>query len=170
MADPLPPVPDLDPPPPPVPPPARIALPNGIPSAPPSTSRVERITDHLSALSVDLREWVELRIELAKAEVRETVDDVKGKAKRKGVTIGLVAVAALLALYGLGFVFGAISAGFAEWLGHEAWGDAVTALLIFVIAGILVWIAKRRLDQDSAIEAHARVDSPQAALPPATKS
>lgn len=131
---------------------------NGVTNAS-STSRLERIGDHAAALSADLREWVELRIELAKAEVREKVDDVKALAKRKGGTLGLVAVAALLALYGLGFVFGAISAGLASWLGHEAWGDAATAGLLFIMAGILVWIAKRRLDQDAAIEARARIEA-----------
>lgn len=131
-----------------------------IPARPPSSSsRLERIGDHAASLSKDLREWVELRIELTKAEVREKLDEITASAKRKGVTIGIAAGAALLALYGLGFVFGAISAGFASWLGHEAWGDAATAVLIFLIAGVLLWIAKRRLDADAAIEARARIEA-----------
>ncbi|MEO0559972.1 MAG: phage holin family protein [Bacteroidota bacterium] len=132
-----------------------------------SDSKAERIGDHLAALSLDLREWVELRIELAKTEVQEKVDDVTATAKRKGGTIGLVAVAALLALYMLGFVFGAISAAFELWLGREVWGDLATAGLILVMVLVLLGVAKRRQDQDAAIEANGRVEASKPALPPA---
>ncbi|GAB5535654.1 MAG: hypothetical protein Rubg2KO_19030 [Rubricoccaceae bacterium] len=159
MADSLPPVSDLD-----SPPPVRP-----VQTQPPTIpERAESIGDHLAALSLDLREWVELRIELAKTEVQEKVDDVTSKAKRKGVTIGLVAVAALLALYMLGFVFGAISAAFELWLGREVWGDLATAGLILLIVLFLLWVVKRRQDQDAAIEAKARVEVPSEPVPSPT--
>ena len=165
MAAPLPPSSDLD-----ASPTSPDSPPTNAPVPPPASgSRVERVGDHLAALSLDLREWVELRIELAKTEVREKVDDVTSTAKRKGVTICLVAVAVLLALYMLGFFFGAISAAFELWLGREVWGDLATAGLILLMVLLLLWIAKRRQDQDAAIEANARVEESNPVLPPASR-
>ena len=33
----------------------------------------------------------------------------------------------------------------------------LTAVLLFVVVGVLAWLGKRRLDEDKAIEARARV-------------
>ena len=156
-----------DPPPADPPPPAdrRAALPpaaggGGIPESrqlPPHRGKLARVGDHAAALSADLREWVELRIALVKAEIREKVEEVKASLKRKGIALGFLAAAGVLALYGLGFLLGALAWGLAA-LFESVWlGMLLTALLVFVVAGVLAWLGKRRLDEDRAIEAQARV-------------
>lgn len=157
-----------DPPPAAPPPPTRSgpALPaaaggnGGLPETrqlPPHRGKLARIGDHAAALSADLREWVELRIDLAKAEVQEKVDEIKATVRRKGIAIGFLAAAGVLALYGLGFLFGALAWGLGA-LFESVWlGMLVTALVIFLLAAVLAAVAKRRLDEDQAIEAQAKV-------------
>ncbi|MDT0632530.1 phage holin family protein [Rubrivirga sp. S365] len=152
-----------------VPPPSLGGAPRGVPPGggadvvpesrqlPPHQGKLARIGDHVSSLSTDLKEWVELRIDLAKAEVREAIDKLKASLKRKGIAIGYLAAAGVLALYGLGFLLGALAWGLAA-LFESVWlGMLVTALLLFVVVGVLAWIGKRKLDEDQAIEARARV-------------
>ena len=113
----------------------------------------------MSSLSTDLKEWVELRIDLVKAEVRETVETVKASLKRKGIAIAFLAAAGLLALYALGFLLGALAWGLAVVF-ESAWlGMLATSALLFVVVGVLAWLGKRKLDEDQAIEARARVSS-----------
>ena len=156
-------------PPPPAPP--RVAPPpplradgETIPEArqlPPHQGKLARIGGHVSSLSNDLKEWVELRIELVKAEVRETVEQVKASLKRKAIGIGFLVVAGVLALYALGFLFGALAWGLAALVGSAWLGMLLTALLLFVVVGVLAWLGKRKLDEDQAIEARARVSKIQ---------
>jgi len=140
--------------------------------APSSPKKVERIAEHIAALSLDLREWVELRIELAKTEVRETIDETKARVtaevKAKGtpiaITVGIGSVGVLFLLYGMGFLFGAMAQGVGELLGHEWLGSLLTASFLFVVAIALLLLARRRLYRASAIEANARVDEPPVSL------
>jgi hypothetical protein len=155
--------PPADPPPPPDRPAGPPPLPGGdggLPEArqlPPHRGKLARIGDHAAALSADLREWMELRIALVKAEVQEKVEEVKASLRRKGIAIGFLAAAGVLALYGLGFLFGTLAWGLAA-LFESVWlGMLVTTLVIFLIAAVLGFVGKRRLDEDQAIEARARV-------------
>lgn len=124
---------------------------------PPHRGKVTRITDHVASLSTDIREWAELRIDLVKAEIQEKVDEVKATLKRKGIGIAFLAVAGVLALYGLGFLLAALAWGLAALTGSIWLGMLLTALLLFIVVGILAWIGKKKFDEDKAIEAQAKV-------------
>ena len=141
---------------------------------PPHQGKLARIGGHVSSLSADLKEWVELRIDLVKAEVRETVEQVKASLKRKAIGIGFLAVAGVLALYGLGFLLGALAWGLAALVGSAWLGMLLTALILFLVVGVLAWLGKRKLDEDQAIEARARVSKIQEndqinPMPPSTR-
>ena len=141
---------------------------------PPHQGKLARIGDHVASLSTDLKEWVELRIDLAKAEVREAVNALKASLKRKGIAVAFLAAAGVLALYALGFLLGALAWGLAVLLGSAWLGMLVTSLFLFVVVGVLAWLGKRKLDEDQAIEARARVSSIKESdqinpMPPSTR-
>ena len=126
---------------------------------PPHQGKLARIGDHVASISTDLKEWVELRIDLAKAEVREALEALKASLKRKGIAVAFLAAAGVLALYALGFLFGAIAWGLAVLIESVWLGMLLTSLLLFAVVGVLAWLGKRKLDEDRAIEARARVSS-----------
>lgn len=144
----------------------RVAAPPGSPltdvvpetrQLPPHRGKVSRITDHVASLSTDIREWAELRIDLVKAEIQEKIDEVQASLKRKGIGLAFLAVAGVLALYGLGFLLGALAWGLAALTGSIWLGMLLTAALVFIVVGVLAWLGKKKLDEDKAIEAHAKV-------------
>ena len=128
---------------------------------PPHRGKVGRVADHLAAISADAREWVELRIDLVKAEVTEKIDETKSSVERKAIGAAFLAGAGVVALYGLGFLFAMMAVGIgwafadtgAEVLRPLFWGLLVVTLLLFAIAGVLALIGKRKLDAAAAIDA-----------------
>ena len=128
---------------------------------PPHRGKVGRVTDHLAAISADAREWVELRIDLVKAEVTEKIDETKSSVERKAIGAAFLAAAGVVALYGLGFLFGTLAAGLgwafagadgAQVLRPGFWGLLITTVLLFAIAGILAVLGKNRLEAAKAID------------------
>ncbi len=129
---------------------------------PPHRGKVARVSDHLAAISADAREWVELRIDLVKAEVTEKIDETKSSVERKAIGYGLFAGAGVVALYALGFLLAMMAVGigwaFAGSDGSDVlrplfWGLLVVTLLLFTVAGVVALLGKRRLDAASAIDA-----------------
>ena len=79
-----------------------------------------------------LKSLVRLNIELAKVEGRR-------KAIALGIALALVGLAAVLALYALGFLFAAAAVGIAEEL--PLWASLLVvaaALLLFAVIAVLV--------------------------------
>jgi len=79
-----------------------------------------------------LKSLVRLNIELAKVEGRR-------KAIALGIALALVGLAAVLALYALGFLFAAAAVGIAEEL--PLWASLLivaAALLLFAVIAVLV--------------------------------
>lgn len=110
---------------------------NGSPSPGRSGPFVERLTDSTRGLVEDVKEWVELRIQLFQLEVEERIE-----AKlNQGVLAGTVALVLLLAV-----VFGltALALGLGTWLGHPAWGFLAVAVLLGIGAAGL-WAVRPRL-------------------------
>ncbi len=105
--------------------PSAAALPSGR-QLPAHKGKVGRISDHVTALTDDLKAWVDLRVDLVKAEVEEQIESVKG-----WVAVGLVAaIGGLFLLLFLAFFIG--------WLlGEDAWGFGIVTLLLFATAGVL---------------------------------
>ena len=129
---------------------------------PPHRGKVARVTDHLAALSVDAREWVELRIDLVKAEVTEKKDEVMDKAKRIGTGAAFLAAAGVVALYLIGFVLSALAVG-VGWAAADGdgsdvlrplfWGLLAVCGLLLAVVAVLALIGKSKLDAAQAIDA-----------------
>lgn len=76
-----------------------------------------------------------LNLELAKLEGKQ-------KATAIGIAGGLGAVAAVLVVYAIGFVFAAVAAGLSEWL--SLWLSLlIVAVILIVLAGVAGLLAKR---------------------------
>jgi hypothetical protein len=97
-------------------------------------NKAERVTEHLAGLSEDLREWVELRIRLVKAEVETLIDSRVGAMRGLlvfGVTASITGLFALVTLaIGLGALFGG-----RYWLGF---------LLVNLVLLIVTLVVKRK--------------------------
>ena len=91
---------------------------------------VKDVADHAKAL-------VGLEVELAKVELSQKLGSL-------GLGIGLAVAGALVALYGLGFLFATIAAGLATAM---AWWLAllVVTLFLFLVAAILVLVGRGRI-------------------------
>jgi apolipoprotein N-acyltransferase len=97
---------------------------------------------------------VSLEVELAKLELSR-------KVAALGVGIGLAVGAALFGVFGLGFLFAAIAAGFATFL--DTWlALLVTTLILFLLAGILGLVGYSRIKRgtppvpEQALAEHAK--------------
>lgn len=98
-----------------------------------ATSKAGRITEQLSGLSEDVREWAELRMELLQTEITEQVEFRVGQLKQGGV-VGAIALVLIF------FALVTLALGLGMWLGHAFWGFlAVTGLLALI--GLIAWMA-----------------------------
>ena len=92
----------------------------------------------------------ELNLELAKLEAKK-------KAIAAGIAGGLAAVAAVLAVYGIGFLFAAAAAGLSEAL--PLWLSLLmVALLLFLLAAVAVLFAKRSAREATPPEPALAID------------
>ena len=98
-------------------------------------NKVERVTGHLAELSEDLREWVELRVQLIRKEIEEKIEGRLSSVKGI-VAFGVAgAVTGLFALVTLAIGLGAAFGG-RYWLGFLV----VTALL-----AVTTYVVKRKM-------------------------
>ncbi len=117
---------------------------------PPGGSPISRLTEHTKALKDDLITWVELRLELAKIEFWETVDE-------KANQIALAAIAGVLAALGGLFLLLTIAFGLGWLLGHPFWGFLIVAVLLFLTA-LIIYTAKPDLGLVPASRKRARIE------------
>jgi uncharacterized membrane protein YqjE len=90
------------------------------------------VADHASAIA-------KLELELAGLEL-------KGKVASLGTGIGMGAGAALLAVFGLGFLFATIAAAFATFL--PTWlAILIVTLILFALAAVLGFLARRAIQK-----------------------
>jgi hypothetical protein len=97
--------------------------------------KIGRINGALAGLSEDLREWVELRVELVRTELLEAVEFKKAQAIQ-GVSAGLFAVLGAL------FLLVTLALGLGWWLGHPFWGFLIVTLLLLLVAGVCWMVFK----------------------------
>ena len=100
---------------------------------PPHRPKVTRVADELAGLSEDLREWVELRIHLVRAEIQERINGQLSSVKGMAVFGVVAAIAALFGLVTLAVGLGAAFGG-RYWLGF---------LFVTVLLLIVAFAAKR---------------------------
>ena len=99
----------------------------GPPSEAPRRGKMGRIAGHTRGLVEDLREWMDLRIDLAILEVEEKVDDLRNEVAL-GITL------AFLGFFAAMFVFTTIALGLGWLLGHPFWGFLIVSTLLVITA------------------------------------
>ncbi|MFP4228956.1 MAG: phage holin family protein [Salinivenus sp.] len=135
---------------------------SGTDSNPPAQSSPEgplgRIAGHTQGLVEDLREWIDLRVDLAVLEVEEKVDDLRNE-----VALGLTL--AFFGLFAVLFVLTTIALGIGWLLGHPFWGFLAvsTALVLIVIA---LYAARPALVPPSELFERIRGDRSREDTPP----
>jgi len=102
---------------------------DGPPADRPRGGKLNRIFGHTQGLVEDLREWIDLRIDLAILEVEEKVDDLRNE-----VALGLTL--AFFGFFAALFVFTTAAIGLGWALGHPFWGFLIVSggLVLVVIA------------------------------------
>lgn len=103
---------------------------DGPPADRPRRGKLGRIAGHTQGLVEDLREWIDLRIDLAILEVEEKVDDLRNE-----VALGLTL--AFFGFFAALFVFTTAAIGLGWLLGHPFWGFLiVTGVLLLVVIAL----------------------------------
>lgn len=93
---------------------------------------MDRIAAHTQGLFTDLREWIDLRVDLAILEVEERIDELKNQVAL-GITFALFGFFAAL------FSLTTVALGVGWLLGHPFWGFlAVSVALILVVVALRV--------------------------------
>lgn len=110
----------------------RSSAPNGEPPLKdaPQGGKVSRIAAHTQGLFEDLREWIDLRIDLAILEVEERLDETKN-------TIALGLTLAIFGFFAAFFSLTTIALGVGWLLGHPFWGFLAVSVALFLIVGVL---------------------------------
>lgn len=104
----------------------------GSPVRPSQDGKLERIAIHTQGLITDLREWIDLRLDLALIEVEERVDDF-----RNNLALGLTV--AFLGFFAVFFGLTTLALGLGWLFGHAFWGFlVVSALLMLIIIALRV--------------------------------
>ena len=94
--------------------------------------RLQRVQQHVNGLADDVKEWVELRIKLAQAEVETFVQKKVNTIVMRTIPLVVGALAGLFLLVTVALFLG-------WWLGHPAWGFLVVTLLLGAVAGVLMY-------------------------------
>lgn len=103
---------------------------NGSPAEAPVRGKLGRIAGHTQGLVEDLREWMDLRLDLAILEVEEKVDDLRNE-----VALGLTL--AFFGFFAALFGFTTVALGLGWLLGHPFWGFLiVSAVLLLVVTAL----------------------------------
>lgn len=98
----------------------------------PRGGKMQRIATQTQRLFADLREWIDLRLDLAILEVEERIDEFKNEIAL-GVTFALFGFFAAL------FSLATVALGVGWLLGHPFWGFlAVSVALILVVVALRV--------------------------------
>jgi hypothetical protein len=102
-------------------------------SSPGSTpdGRLGRIAGHTQGLVDDLREWIDLRLDLAILELEERVDELRNDVAL-GITLAFFGFFAAL------FVFVTVALGLGWVLGHPFWGFLIVSVALVLFVSVLV--------------------------------
>jgi len=103
---------------------------DGPPADRPRGGKLSRIAGHTQGLVEDLREWIDLRIDLAILEVEEKVDNLRNE-----VALGLTL--AFFGFFAALFVFATAALGLGWLLGHPFWGFLIVSTVLVLIVVVL---------------------------------
>lgn len=103
---------------------------NGPPADQPRGGTLGRIAGHTQGLVEDLREWIDLRIDLAILEVEEKVDKLRNE-----IALGLTL--AFFGFFAALFVLVTAALGLGWVLGHPFWGFLIVSGVLVLIVTVL---------------------------------
>ncbi len=95
--------------------------------------RLQRIQHESTELVQDVKDWVELRIDLVRAEVQESI---RAQVDGRKATILALVVPGIVGALGALFLLVTLALFLGWWLGHAAWGFLIVTALLLVVAGI----------------------------------
>lgn len=122
---------------------------------PPHQTKVERVTGHIAALSADLREWTELRIDLVKRQVEGIQAQIE-RFQHFASAANLLLPAAILAITGLFFLLVTVALIIGALIGSYWAGFLILTALLMIGAGVLGWLGMRKVREAQAIAVEAR--------------
>ena len=103
---------------------------SGSSSPPTPDGRLGRIAGHTRGLVDDLREWIDLRLDLAILELEERVDELRNEVAL-GITLAFFGFFAAL------FVFVTVALGLGWVLGHPFWGFLIVSVALVLFVSLL---------------------------------
>jgi hypothetical protein len=103
---------------------------DGPPAEPNQRGKLGRIAGHTRGLVDDLREWIDLRLDLALLEVEEQVDTLRNEVAL-GITLAFLGFFAAL------FVLTTAALGLGWLLGHPFWGFLIVTVVLLVAVAVL---------------------------------
>lgn len=92
--------------------------------------RISRFAGESRALFDDLREWVDLRVQLVQVEIEERIEKMANEA------ISLIMVA-VVGLFAVAFLLHGLAIWISDALGAQQWGYLIMALVLGLITVIL---------------------------------
>lgn len=98
-----------------------------------------RLREETEGLVADVREWVDLRIELAKIEVEERIDERLNQ-------LLLAVIMAVILLFIAIFLLITIALGLGWWLGHPMWGFLIVTGVL-ALTGATLYRLRPRLTE-----------------------
>jgi hypothetical protein len=107
---------------------------NGSSARSQAEGRLGRIAGHTRGLVDDLREWIDLRLDLAILELEERVDELRNE-----VTLGITL--AFFGFFAALFVFTTAALGLGWLLGHPFWGFLIVSV---GLVGLVLGLARAR--------------------------
>ncbi len=119
---------------------------------PPHRDKLGRVTDHVAALSADLRVWTELQIALLQRKV-EGVVGIVDRLQHLVPALQMYVPGAILVLIGLLFLLVTAALGLGALIGSPWLGFLIVTLTLLVAGGVLIWIGRRRQRETEAVVA-----------------
>mgnify|MGYP006420554433 CR=1 FL=1 len=103
---------------------------DGPPAEAKKRGKLGRIAGHTRGFVDDLREWIDLRLDLAILEVEEQVDTLRNEVAL-GITLAFLGFFAAL------FVFTTVALGLGWLLGHPFWGFLIVSVVLVTVVAVL---------------------------------
>ncbi|MDA1028785.1 MAG: phage holin family protein [Bacteroidetes bacterium] len=107
-------------------------------------SRLGAIARETRELLTDIKDWIDLRVQLLQFEVQERIE----AAAQKLISLIIVAIMALFAVL---FLLLAIAEAVGSWLGHPAFGYLSVGLVLTILTWI-VYVSRPRFSDKSKAE------------------
>ena len=118
------------------------------------SGRVDRLSDQTRGLMEDVKEWIDLRIQLIQVDLEDRIERIANELLSAVVVFVLLFLIIVFLLVGLALGLGPV-------LGHPAWGFVSVAGILVVMALIIHFIKPRFIKGPNL--------RPRSALPEGTK-